>query len=87
MKVETKDTNSLFEKGFVKYPFSSIKINCDFWSVLQKLFLFDILASFQKSCWYFGIFCIYGLEFHVMTCFSRCTKQFCKFVLGANLSK
>ena len=34
MKVKTKDTNSLFEKvfekGFVKYPFSSIKINFDF---------------------------------------------------------
>ena len=43
MKVHTKDTDSLFEKRFAKYPFNSEK-NFDVRKVKQKLFVFNIFT-------------------------------------------
>ena len=44
MKVNTNDTDNLFVNGFAK----SILL-------ILKNFVFDILISFQKSYWEFGI--------------------------------
>ena len=48
MKVNTEDTDSLFEKGFAEHPFISEKINFDIRYVSQKLFVFDIFTSLQN---------------------------------------
>ena len=76
MKVNTKDTDILFEKSFAKFPFNSEK----------KTLMSD---SFNKSF----SFSIYSLLFKkadevLAFCISKgSSKQFCNFVLGANLSE
>ena len=84
MKKNTKDTDSVFEKSFAKYPSKKKK----FWSrsVQQKLFVFDIFTSFKKSWWSFSILYLQRLQFYVI-CSSRSSKQFCNFVSGVNLSE
>ena len=59
MKVNINDTDSLFANGFAK----SILL-------ILKNFVFDILISFQKSYWGFGIL------FH---CVSFCFLKYWKF--------
>ena len=86
MKVNTNDTDSLFEKGFTKYPFTSEKklMSDNF----DKSFSLLIGSPFFKKTVEFLAFYISAgsnsLQWHNP---SRSSKQFCNFVLSTNLSQ
>ena len=58
MKMNAKDSDSLYDKIFGNYAFISEK---------QKHFVFHIFTTFQKHWWGFGILYLQGLQFYV-TC-------------------
>ena len=86
MKVNTNDTDSLFEKGFTKYPFTSEK------KLMSDNFdkSFSLLIGspfFKKTVEVLAFYISAGsnsLQWHNP---SRSSKQFCNFVLSANLSQ
>ena len=84
MMVNTKDTDSLFEKSFVTYPFSSEKTlildrfnKSIFFSIDSPIFkkAVEVLAFYISAS-------SNSMERHVP---SRSSKQFCNFVFSANL--
>ena len=84
MMGNTKDTDSLFEKSFVKYPFSSEK-NFDIRQVQQKHFFSIDSPIFKKAVEVLAFYISASsnsMERHVP---SRSSKQFCNFVFSANL--
>ena len=73
MKVNTKDTNSLFDKSFAKYPFTSEKkLRCQIGST--KAFRFRYIHLFSKKLKRFWHFVSPGAPVN-------------NFVSGANLSE
>ena len=73
MKVNTNDTNSIFEKSFTKYPFNFEKKMMS--DRFNKSFSFSIDSPlFKKSCRGFDILYLRGLQFKISM--TKLTKSF-----------
>ena len=85
MKVNSNDTDGLFEKSFTKYPFDSEKKWCQI-GLTKTWFLID--SPLFKKAVEFLTFCISAGSNSILRHNPwRNSKQFCIFVLSSNLSE